>query len=57
MSTLALYVQGDIYPSGTNNPSAVVAAITGSKLTKVARSASFHLPSVTSVWMIIAHRS
>ncbi len=33
MSTLALYVQGDIYPSGTNDPSGVVAAITGSKLT------------------------
>lgn len=33
MSTLALYVQGDIYPSGTNDPAAVVAAITGSRLT------------------------
>lgn len=33
MSTLALYIQGDIYPSGTNDPAAVVTAITGSQLT------------------------
>ena len=33
MSTLALYVQGDIYPSQNTDPAAVVAAITGSKLT------------------------
>lgn len=33
MSTLALYVQGDIYPSEGTDPAAVVAAITGSKLT------------------------
>lgn len=33
MSTLALYVQGDIYPSQGNDPQAVVNAITGSKLT------------------------
>lgn len=33
MNTLALYVQGDIYPSTGNDPAAVVAAITGSQLT------------------------
>ena len=33
MSTLAVYVQGDIYPGGGNDPAAVVTAITGSKLT------------------------
>jgi len=33
MSTLALFVQGDIYPSQNTDPAAVVAAITGSKLT------------------------
>ncbi|HET7229014.1 MAG TPA: hypothetical protein VFJ16_03395 [Longimicrobium sp.] len=33
MATLAVYVQGDIYPGGSNDPAAVVAAITGSKLT------------------------
>jgi hypothetical protein len=33
MSILALFIQGDIYPSGKNDPAAVVAAITGSKLT------------------------
>lgn len=33
MSTLALYVQGDIYPSATTDPAAVVKAITGSNLT------------------------
>jgi hypothetical protein len=33
MSTLALYVQGDIYPSGGNDPAAVVASITASQLT------------------------
>lgn len=33
MTILALYIQGDIYPDGSNNPAAVVSAITASKLT------------------------
>lgn len=33
MSILAMYIQGDIYPDGTNDPRSVVAAITNSKLT------------------------
>lgn len=32
MSILALYIQGDIYPSNNTNPGAVVEAVTGSKL-------------------------
>lgn len=33
MSILAMYIQGDIYPDGSNDPAAVVTAITNSKLT------------------------
>lgn len=33
MTTLAMYIQGDIYPGGGNDPAAVVKAVTTSRLT------------------------